>query len=431
MISNLPRVVEEEDLAPTRALILVVDDELEIERLIKQCFREQIAAQEFGFLFARNGLEALDILQGPSQVDLVLADLNMPEMDGFALLEALADFDSTLKVVVMSAYGDLSNIRMAMNRGAIDFLTKPIDFDDLEITIRKTLAFVQHLREQQRQIQQANQQRELYLQELVQAKELAESANLAKSRFLANISHEVRTPLNAIIGGSELLEYDAHHLALHDFVSGLQTIQTAGLNLLDLFNDVLELSRIEVGQLAFAPEETTISALIQEVLSKVRALSDQNNNRLMVNYVNDPGGIRTDPVQVSRTLLNILHNACKFTRHGKVKLTVYRSGEGGIDDDEFITSLTVPAHLTSYRGQTDFIMFKVDDTGIGIAPDQRLRIFEPFTQVDESSTREYGGAGLGLAIAQKLCRLMGGEITLESELGQGSTFTLWLPILLP
>ena len=431
MINHLPRVLEEEDLAPTRALILVVDDELEIERLIKQCFREQIAAQEFGFLFARNGLEALDILKGTSQVDLVLADLNMPEMDGFALLEALPELDPTLKAVVMSAYGDMSNIRRAMNRGAIDFLTKPIDFDDLEITIRKTLAFVQQQREQQRQLQQANQQRELYLQELIQAKESAESANLAKSRFLANISHEVRTPLNAIIGGSELLEYDAGNLALPDFVSGLRIIQTAGLNLLDLFNNVLELSRIEVGQLEFNLEEIKTSTLTQEVINKVRPLSDQNDNTLTLYYVNDPGGMRIDPVKVSRILLHLLHNACKFTQQGKIKLTVYRSDGAGVTDEEFPASLTVPASLASWRGQPDFIMFKVDDTGIGVAPEQRLRIFEPFTQVDESSTREYGGAGLGLAIAQKLCHMMGGEITLESELGQGSTFTLWLPTQLP
>lgn len=431
MINHLPRVLEEEDLAPTRALILIVDDELEIERLIKQCFREQIAAQEFGFLFARNGLEALDILKGTSQVDLVLADLNMPEMDGFALLEALPELDPTLKAVVMSAYGDMSNIRRAMNRGAIDFLTKPIDFDDLEITIRKTLAFVQQQREQQRQLQQANQQRELYLQELIQAKESAESANLAKSRFLANISHEVRTPLNAIIGGSELLEYDAGNLALPDFVSGLRIIQTAGLNLLDLFNNVLELSRIEVGQLEFNLEEIKTSTLTQEVINKVRPLSDQNDNTLTVYYVNDPGGMRIDPVKVSRILLHLLHNACKFTQQGKIKLTVYRSDGAGVTDEEFPASLTVPASLASWRGQPDFIMFKVDDTGIGVAPEQRLRIFEPFTQVDESSTREYGGAGLGLAIAQKLCHMMGGEITLESELGQGSTFTLWLPTQLP
>ncbi len=431
MINRLPRVAEEEDLAPTRALILVVDDELEIERLIKQCFRDQIAADDFGFLFARNGLEALDILKGSSQVGLLLADLNMPEMDGFALLEALPEIDPTLKAVVMSAYGDMSNIRRAMNRGAIDFLTKPIDFDDLELTIRKTLAFVEQQRNQQQQLQQANQQRELYLQELIQAKESAESANLAKSRFLANISHEVRTPLNAIIGGSELLEYDASSLEIPDFVSGLQIIQTAGLNLLDLFNNVLELSRLEVGQLELKLETITPSALTQEAIHKVRPLSDQNGNKLTVHYVNDPGGMHSDPVKLSRILLNLLHNACKFTHQGQVKLTVYQSDSPEGSNHDFHHALTVPAALSAGQGQAGFIMFKVDDTGIGIAPEQWGRIFEPFTQVDESSTREYGGAGLGLAIAHKLCRLMGGEITLESELGKGSTFTLWLPTHLP
>ena len=431
MINALPRVSEKENLAHTTALILVVDDELEIERLITQCFRAQITAQEFRFLFARNGLEALDRLNGPSQVDLVLADLNMPEMDGFALLKILPDLDPSLKAVVISAYGDMSNIRRAMNRGALDFLTKPIDFDDLEVTLRKSLAFVQQQREQQRQLQLANQQRECYLQELLQAKEAAEGASLAKSRFLANISHEVRTPLNAIIGGSELLEYDADNLALHDFVAGLQLIRTAGLNLLDLFNDVLELSRIEVGQLELNPEETQVSALIQEVIHTVRPLSDQNGDTLSVYYVNDPGEIRCDPLKLSRILLALLHNACKFTRQGRVSLTVYRSDCAGATDVDFLAGLTIPAPLSSGPRQPDFILFRVDDTGIGIAPEQRVRIFEPFTQVDESNTREYEGVGVGLAIAQKFCRLMGGEITLDSDLGRGSSFTLWMPPHLP
>ena len=431
MFKALPRVAEKENLAPTTALILVVDDELEIERLITQCFRAQITAQEFGFLFTHNGLEALNILKGPSPVDLVLADLNMPEMDGFALLETLPDLDPSLKAVVISAYGDISNIRRAMNRGALDFLTKPIDFDDLEVTLRKSLAFVQQQREQQHQLQLANQQRERYLQELLQAKEAAESANLAKSRFLANISHEVRTPLNAIIGGSELLEYDADHLALHDFVAGLQLIQTAGLNLLDLFNDILELSRAEVGQLELSPEEIPASALIQEVIRTVRPLSDQNGNTLSVHYVNDPEGLRCDPLKLSRSLLALLHNACKFTRQGRVTLTVYRSDCAGATDADFLAGLTIPDPLSSGRGQPDFILFRVDDTGIGIAPEQRVRIFEPFTQVDESNTREYEGAGLGLALAQQFCRLMGGAITLDSDLGRGSSFTLWIPTHLP
>ena len=143
-------------MSPAR--ILVVDDEIELERLIRQRFRKKIQAKELDFLFATNGIEALVRIQANPQVDMVLTDINMPQMDGLVLLSQLSNIDHTLRAVVMSAYSDLSNIRKAMNRGAFDFLTKPIDFQDLELTIQKTIAFVQQIRQKQQQLQQAQQQ---------------------------------------------------------------------------------------------------------------------------------------------------------------------------------------------------------------------------------------------------------------------------------
>ena len=410
----------------TPARILVVDDEIELERLVKQRFRKQIAAEKFEFLFVHHGLEALALLHTKPCINLILADLNMPEMDGFTLLEALPEIDPTLKAVVVSAYGDMGNIRRAMNLGAFDFLTKPINFQDLEITIHKTLNCVQHMREQNRQIQAAQIQREQFLQEILQAKVAAERASHSKSRFLANMSHELRTPLNAIIGCSELLEDRSRDNGWHSAIPDLQTISQSGHNLLDMIEDILNLSQLEFGQLKLHPEPIALSPFVRSLVSSVRSLAKQHNNTLDVNIIDRLDTIHADRNKLRQSLLNLLHNACRFTKEGKILLTVAATKQPA--------NLPAPMKLASNfacfpeeKPANTFVSFQVSDTGMGISPEHQTRIFEPFTQVDESTTRNYGGGGLGLAIAQKFAQMMGGEISVESQLGAGSTFTLWLP----
>ncbi|AOX03759.1 hypothetical protein BJP34_33875 [Moorena producens PAL-8-15-08-1] len=415
-------------MTSAKKIILVVDDELELERLIKQRLRKRIRTQELDFLFAHNGSEALDILKSLKRIDLILTDINMPEMDGLTLLGFIPEVDPTLKAVVVSAYGDMKNIRTAMNRGAFDFLTKPIDFQDLEITINKTLKFVAQVREQQHQIRQAHKQRQLYLQELIKAKEIAEKANYAKSQFIANMSHEFRTPLNIIIGNSELLQARAQKSDPEYFIPRLEKIQNSSWHLLNLFNDILDLSKMEVGELEIHEEKTDISSLIEELITNVRPLLEKNNNTLEVIYWNHPGRILTDPTKMRQILLNLLNNACKFTEHGTVKLIVKKSDGTAEIDDQFNLESTITSDFGQHQITKPSITFQVSDTGIGISPEQHSKIFEPFTQVDESDTRKYGGAGLGLAIAKKLCHLMAGQITVDSELGKGATFTVSLPI---
>jgi PAS domain S-box-containing protein len=239
-----------------------------------------------------------------------------------------------------------------------------------------------------------------------EARQAAEQANRTKSDFLANMSHELRTPLNAIIGYSEILLEEATDRDDKTSVGDLQKIQGAGKHLLGIINDILDLSKIEAGRMDVYLEQVFLPKLVEEVRTMVEPLIDKNGNRLVVECPANIGSLRTDLTKLRQSLINLLGNAAKFTKQGDINLTLSRSaGEDG----------------------SDRISFKVSDSGIGMNEEQLGRLFQAFTQADSSTTRHFGGTGLGLTITKHFCTMLGGTVEVTSKLGEGSQFTINLP----
>ncbi len=229
----------------------------------------------------------------------------------------------------------------------------------------------------------------------------AERANQVKSEFLANMSHELRTPLNAIIGYSQILQEDAEDEGNAGAVADLKKIESAGNHLLGLINDILDLSKVEAGRMEIFIEPIEVQALAEDVRLMVEPLAAKNANNVTVTCTPNVGTLHCDVTKLRQSLLNLLSNACKFTSAGKVSLDIQRDGAN--------------------------VLFAVSDTGIGMTEAQQARLFQAFQQADNSTTRKYGGTGLGLVITRSFARMLGGDVTVRSTPGEGSVFTLTLP----
>ncbi|MGH9218166.1 MAG: sensor histidine kinase [Vicinamibacterales bacterium] len=253
---------------------------------------------------------------------------------------------------------------------------------------------------------QATARLEVLVDELRVAQRTAESATRAKSDFLASMSHELRTPLNGIILYSELLQEEAADNGMQGSIRDLQRIQSSGKHLLELINGILDLSKIEAGKMMLSLEHFDVKQMLDELVDSIGSLVQKNRNGLTVRCAPDIGTMHGDITKTRQILLNLLSNAAKFTTDGAITVTVERSEHDG-----------APA-----------IQFSVADTGIGMTPNQCNLVFEPFTQADVTTSRKYGGTGLGLAIVSSFCQLLGGTISLESRPGEGSRFTVRLPM---
>ena len=368
------------------ARILFVDDEPDLEELIRQKFRHEIRDGTIAFLFARDGVDALTVLAANHDIDLVVTDINMPRMDGLTLLQKLQESEGNLSTVIVSAYGDMANIRTAMNRGAFDFLVKPIDFLDFETTLAKTIRHVEVLREAR--LRQAENQR-------------LELASQHKSQFLANMSHELRTPLNAILGYTELILDSVYGDMPQKARDVLDRVQRNGRHLLGLINDVLDLSKIEAGQLSLSLTNYSMRDVIEGVHSAVEPLALEKKIALKIEVSSDLPAGRGDERRLTQVLLNLVGNAIKFTDQGEV--VIRASAADGCFN------------------------LAVRDTGPGISKADQAKLFQEFQQVDNSITRKKGGTGLGLAISKRIIEMHGGRIWVESRAGHGSTFFFTLP----
>jgi len=231
-----------------------------------------------------------------------------------------------------------------------------------------------------------------------------ELASENKSQFVSSMSHELRTPLNAIIGLTEMMVKNAARFGTEKAQEPLQRVNRAGTHLLGLINQVLDLSKIEAGKLELNPQTVQLAPLINEVIDTARQLAEQNKNRLVVEVRENLGALTVDPMRLRQILLNLLSNACKFTKAGEVKLAARKVSNG-----------------------SSFVEFAVSDTGIGMTAEQQAKLFEEFTQADAATAQRFGGTGLGLALSRKLARMMGGDVTVTSEPGKGSVFTVRLP----
>lgn len=387
--------------------ILIVDDEPEMERLMRQQFRRKIRKGEYECLYASNGEEALKALHVQEEIDIILCDINMPIMDGLTFISRLREMSIFAKAIMVSAYGNMDNIRKAMNQGAFDFVVKPIDFIDLETTIQKAMVAVNQHREAVETTQKlAHTKQELSDAEGREA-HLLELDKL-KSRFFTQISHEFRTPLTVILGMADQIKHnpDKWH------ARGLSLIRHNGNTLLDLVNQLLDLRKLESGNMTANYINGDIIVYLRYILGSFETLAEIKGIDLSFGSEVPQVDMDYDPDKLLRIVSNLLSNAIKFTPEGgKVSLRI-QVNKG-------------PMVQSPY---TDFLAVDVSDTGIGISADKLPYIFDSFYQVDDAEPQPSEGTGIGLALTWELVSLMEGGIEVTSDLGEGTSFQVYLPI---
>ncbi|MCK5719720.1 MAG: response regulator [Thiomargarita sp.] len=430
--------------------ILIVDDNKNNLFTLHTLIDEHIQANIFE---ADSGIIALQLLL-QTKVDLIILDVQMPEMDGFETAKLIRSRKRTQHIPIVfltAAYKSEDFQQKGFSIGAADYLTKPIDTAQLINRIKSYIRFIEQERQHnqelerkvkertaelsksneqltqeisereqiERKLQEAHDQLEHRVEERTaelqesktvaeNARTVAEAANLSKSQFLANMSHELRTPLNAIIGYSEMLEEEAEDLEQEDFIPDLQRIHAAGKHLLGLINDVLDLSKIEAGKMGLHLEHFDLTEVFNEVVNTIKPLMNKKGNTLDVKNNQFSIEMYADITKLRQILLNLLSNSAKFTENGLV-------------------SIEVSEKITEDNNQ--WVQFCVTDDGIGMTEEQRNKLFQPFTQADSSTTRKYGGTGLGLAITKKFTEMMGGNISIISEFGHGTLFSILIPII--
>ncbi|MFH0914185.1 MAG: hybrid sensor histidine kinase/response regulator [Chloroflexota bacterium] len=343
------------------------------------------------------GQEALRVIREGS-FDAVISDIRLPDVDGMELLELAREINPDVAVIMMTGYASLETAMSAVNQGAYAYFVKPVSPDQLKSTLANALKQQRLLEENKRLVEDLQRSNKL----LSQANEELQKASRAKTDFLATMSHELRTPLNVIIGFSELLADQIPGTINERQQKCLDDILASGKHLLDLINEILDLSKIESGKMELKLEELSLAEVITPLANSMAPILARRNQTLKLDLGELPS-VYADEAKVKQVLLNLLSNATKFTRDG---------GRIGIEAS----------------ANTGCCRVSVVDGGIGIKREDLGRLFEPFCQLENPLTGEKGGAGLGLAVVQQIVERHGGVIWVESEYGKGSRFTFTLPL---
>jgi len=368
---------------------------IEDNDLVRESMRELIAAYGMEVTTASNGMEALEhyeesLQEGNVPYDIVATDIRMPKMDGIELIEKIRALNERQLIVVLSAHNESEALFRLIELEVSHFLPKPIMIDEFETVMGRVISII----DQRRQFQKMH-------EELERTKRLAEEATRYKSQFLANMSHEIRTPLNVIIGFINLLsEGEDDEVKL----KYLDIIKNASDSLLQIINDILDISKIESGKLEIEPFNFKPYRELMSIAELFQVKAAEKEITFTIDYAQCiPELLYGDALRIKQILTNLLSNAIKFTP------------EGG----------TVKCRIDYYDGT---LSIEVEDEGIGMSGAQQEKIFQPFMQADGSIVRKYGGTGLGLMISMQLSRLLGGHLSLQSQEGHGSIFTLQIPV---
>ncbi|MDA7950240.1 MAG: response regulator [Pirellulaceae bacterium] len=371
------------------ATVLIIDD----SHLIRTGLKDALAPDGYEIVESENGKEGLELLEKMEESDLpalILLALEMPAMGGMEFLGRVKQIDrySEIPIVVITSTQRDRSIIEGFKLGAVDYITKP--FLNEVVRIRAMRAIEAYF----------------MVRELRSSKERAEAATQAKSDFLANMSHEIRSPMTAILGFTELLgNMEVMKKAPQEGRDAIATIRRNGHYLTQLINDILDLSKIEAGKLQAEWMICNPKQLIKEVILLMKNRATEKDLSFVFDYADLPESMVTDPVRFRQILINLLSNAIKFTSNGQI---------------QFIAS-------TMTREGSDYLYVSVSDTGIGMTAKQQAKLFQPFTQADTSTTREFGGTGLGMAITRKLVDQMEGKIHVESLPTMGTSFSVLLP----
>jgi signal transduction histidine kinase len=397
--------------------VLLVDDDSEDQKLVKQALSDISRNIRFMADDANNLQNASKCLD-KNDYDVVLLDLNLTDTRGVETVKRFRKLNSEVPVVVLTGLEDEETAIAAIKAGADDYVSKGRLLKDLlprsirysierkktEITLRQAKKDAERL---QSETELANKHLQVSIERANLMTQEAMLSSQAKGEFLANMSHEIRTPMNGILGFTDILIDEPLTEQQKEYAN---IIKTAADNLLMLVNDILDFSKVEAGKLDTQIREFNLRPFIDDIVQLIKLDADRKGLKFTVEIADDIADVVfTDPARLRQCLFNLLSNAIKFTDQGRVVLRITRER----------------------RDNEVFLRFDVEDTGAGISKDKQELVFEAFSQVDSSSTREHGGTGLGLAITQQLARLLGGVMELKSKVGKGSTFSLFIPVNAP